>query len=256
SHAPAPVVRLLPRNHPAASLPPPDGAPGLPVGLSEQDLSPVRLDFAAEPHLVVVGDTGSGRTGFLRMLAGRIAAHHTPLRARIVVADYRRTLLGAVSPDHLLDYAASASALGATVASVADAMRERLPGPDVSAEALRARSWWTGPDLYLLVDDYDLVVTGSGNPLSPLTDLLPHARDIGLHLVLARRVGGMARALYEPVLQSLRELDMPALMLSGNRDEGPLYGNRRPEPLPPGRGWLIRRRDGSQLIQTAWQEPR
>ncbi len=252
---PAPPVRLLPRRWPAASLPEPDGSPGVPVGLSEQDLSPVRLDFAAEPHLVLVGDTESGKTAFLRMLAAQIAARHTPERARIMVADYRRTLLGAVSPAHLLEYAASGTALTKALASLSGAMRNRLPGPDVSPAQLRDRSWWSGPELYLLVDDYDLVATGSANPLSVLLDLLPQARDIGLHLVLTRRVGGLARAMYEPVLQSLRELNMPAVMMSGNREEGPLYGNRRPELLPPGRGWLIRRRDGAQLVQLAWQEP-
>ncbi|GAA4217833.1 type VII secretion protein EccCa [Actinocatenispora rupis] len=252
-HEPAPAVRLLPRAYPAADLPT-DG-PGIPVGLSEQDLSPVRLDFAAEPHMVVVGDTESGKTAFLRLLAGRIAARHTPEQARIIVADYRRTLLGAVPEQHLLEYAASSEALKTALASVADVMRRRLPGPDVSPAQLRDRSWWHGPELYLLVDDYDLVSTGSGNPVALLGDVLPQARDIGLHLILTRRVGGMARAMYEPVVQSLRELNMPALMLSGPRDEGVLYGNRRPEPLPPGRGWLVRRRDGAQLVQLAYQPP-
>jgi ESX secretion system protein EccC len=250
---PAPPVRLLPRTFPATDLPAPDGSASVPIGLSEQDLAPVALDFAAEPHVVLVGDTESGKTGFLRLLAAQLADRYTEQRARLIVADYRRTLLGALPSDLMLEYAPSATALAAAVRSVADAMRARLPGPDVSAEALRTRSWWRGPDLYLLVDDYDLVAGSGGNPLSVLTDLLPQARDIGLHLVLARRVGGMSRALYEPVLQSLKELNMPALMLSGNKEEGPLYGNRRPEPLPPGRGWLIRRRDGAQLIQLAWR---
>ncbi|HEY3505164.1 MAG TPA: type VII secretion protein EccCa [Actinocatenispora sp.] len=250
---PAPEVRLLPRAYAAADLP--AGGDGIPVGLSEQDLSPVRLDFAAEPHMVAVGDTESGKTAFLRLLAGQIVTRYAPEQARIIVADYRRTLLGAVPEPHLLEYAASSEALKTALASVADVMRGRLPGPDVSPAQLRTRSWWRGPELYLLVDDYDLVSTGSGNPLAALAELVPQARDIGLHLVLTRRVGGMARAMYEPMIQSLRELNMPALMLSGPRDEGVLYGNRRPEPLPPGRGWLVRRRDGAQLVQLAYQPP-
>ncbi len=39
-------------------------------------------------------------------------------------------------------------------------MQHRLPGPDVTPQQLRDRSWWTGPELYVLVDDYDLVATG------------------------------------------------------------------------------------------------
>ena len=34
--------------------------------------------------------------------------------------------------------------------------------------------------------------------------------------------------------------------------EGALFGNLRPSPQPPGRGTLVRRRDGQQLIQTAF----
>jgi S-DNA-T family DNA segregation ATPase FtsK/SpoIIIE len=60
--------------------------------------------------------------------------------------------------------------------------------------------------------------------------------------------------MYEPVLQRLRELDCPVLLMSGNREEGQLVGDLRPGPQPPGRGRLVRRSDGVQLIQTAWSE--
>jgi S-DNA-T family DNA segregation ATPase FtsK/SpoIIIE len=31
-----------------------------------------------------------------------------------------------------------------------------------------------------------------------------------------------------------------------------LLGNMKPQPLPPGRGWLITRRHGARLVQLAW----
>lgn len=105
------------------------------------------------------------------------------------------------------------------------------------------------------MDDYDLVASGGTNPLSVLHELLPHARDIGLHLIVARRVGGAARALYEPLLQRLRELDSPGLLMSGSREEGPLLGGLRPQSMPAGRGTLVRRRDGNRVVQTAWSPP-
>ena len=50
----------------------------------------------------------------------------------------------------------------------------------------------------MLVDDYDLVATGPANPLLPLLEFLPQARDVGLHLVLdparRRRRPGAVRA--------------------------------------------------------------
>jgi DNA segregation ATPase FtsK/SpoIIIE, S-DNA-T family len=105
------------------------------------------------------------------------------------------------------------------------------------------------------VDDYDLVASGPSNPLAVLLDHLAQARDVGLHLVLTRRSGGAARALFEPVIQRLRELSSPGLVLSGDRDEGPLLGTVRPQPMPPGRGFLVTRKEGVRLVQLAHLKP-
>jgi S-DNA-T family DNA segregation ATPase FtsK/SpoIIIE len=109
--------------------------------------------------------------------------------------------------------------------------------------------------VYVVVDDYDLVATSTSSPVQALQPLLAQARDVGLHLVVARRSGGASRALYEPVIQSLRDLAMPGLQLSGSPDEGPLIGNVRPTPAPPGRGRLVTRDRGVEVVQLAWREP-
>jgi S-DNA-T family DNA segregation ATPase FtsK/SpoIIIE len=172
-----------------------------------------------------------------------------------MIVDYRRTLLGAVDSEHLLEYAPSQKVVEEMVAGVKAAMNDRLPGPEVTPEQLRKRSWWQGPELFIIVDDYDLVAVPGRSPLEDLADLLPQARDIGLHLVVARRCGGASRAMYDPILQRLRELEMPGLVMSGSRDEGVLLGNVRPSAQPPGRGFLVRRSDGTNLVQTAWLDP-
>ena len=83
-------------------------------------------------------------------------------------------------------------------------------------------------------------------------EFLPQARDIGLHLVVTRRTGGAARALYEPVLQRLRELASPGLVMSGDPRGGCRWSAPcGPAPLPPGRGRLVTRREGIRLIQLA-----
>ncbi|MGW4461749.1 type VII secretion protein EccCb [Micromonospora sp. NPDC004704] len=254
---PAPSVRLLPRTLTAddlARVVDPD-RPGLPIGVNEAALAPVYLEPSVDPHLLVFGDAECGKSNLLRHIARTIVARHTPAEARIVIADYRRSLLRAIEGEHLIGYAASHQAFSEILGQVRSVMQERLPGADITPAQLRDRTWWRGPELYLLVDDYDLVATGGGNPLAALLDLLPQARDLGLHLILARRVAGVARAQYEPVLQRLRELDTPGLLMSGNREEGAVLGSIRPTPLPPGRGTLVRRRDGVQVVQTALAEP-
>jgi len=253
---PAPQVRLLPRRVPAAELPPAEpGDTAIPIGIAESDLKPVRLDLAADPHLIVFGDTESGKTNLLRLLARGITDRYAPQRATILVVDYRRGLLDAVGGEHLLGYAGSEPSLSAVMPEMAQGMRARLPGPDVTAEQLRRRSWWSGPEMFILVDDYDLVAAQGGNPLLPLVELLPQARDIGLHLIVARRSGGAGRALYEPVVQRLRELASPGLVLSGARDEGALVGDVKPSPRPPGQGVFVTRRAAPAVVQVAWLPP-
>jgi DNA segregation ATPase FtsK/SpoIIIE, S-DNA-T family len=248
---PAPPVRLLPTDLPYADLVTAAASSGLtlPLGVAEADLGPVSADFATDPHLLVFGDSGSGKSSLLRSLATSIARQCTPEQARIILVDHRRSLLGAVQSDHLIGYGATAAETRELIDSVVGYMQRRLPGPEITPAQLRDRSWWTGPECFVLVDDYDLVAAGATNPVAGLLDFLAQARDVGLHLVLARRAGGAGRALYEPVIQRLREITTPGLLLSGEREEGALLGDVRAHPLPPGRAILVNRRTGTQLVQ-------
>jgi S-DNA-T family DNA segregation ATPase FtsK/SpoIIIE len=255
--APAPSVRLLPRMLAVEELwdladP---AAPGLPIGINETALAPVNLTLDTEPHLIIFGDAQCGKTNVLRLIARSLVQRYTPDEARLMIVDYRRSLLGVIGGDHLLEYAPSAKVVEEMAVGVLSAMNNRLPGPDVTPEQLRNRTWWQGPELYILIDDYDLVAAPGRSPLAGLADLLPQSRDVGLHVIIARRSGGASRALYDPVLQRLRELEMPGLIMSGSRDEGVLFGNSRPSPQPPGRGTLVRRSDGTNLLQIAWLDP-
>ncbi|MCV7124392.1 type VII secretion protein EccCa [Mycobacterium lacus] len=224
------------------------------LGLEERRLRPVAVDLDHE-HLLILGDTECGKTTTLRTLCREVVRTKTAAQARLFIVDFRRTLLGVVESEHLGGYAMSPAALGAVLPGVLDLLAARMPPPQVSPAQLRARSWWSGPDLYVVVDDYDLVALPSGNPLSAILEYLPHARDLGLHLILARRSGGAARALFEPLLAGLRDHGCMGLMMSGRPDEGALFGSVRPGALPPGRGLLVTRGGDEQLVQVAWSPP-
>ena len=231
---------------------PPGDQGGVPVGLRERGMEPWMLDLdGSEPHFFVYGDGESGKTTFLRTWLTGLAAQCGPDRAQVVLVDYRRTLLEAVPAEHLRGYAASEPAARAVLDAVAEEMAARLPGADVTAAQLRERSWWSGPELYVVVDDYDLVVTPSGNPLAPLLPLLAQGRDVGLHVVLARRVAGAAKMMFEPITSRMREVSAAGLILSGDRDEGPIIGAVRATEQPAGRGVLVARRQPPTLVQVA-----
>jgi len=141
------------------------------------------------------------------------------------------------------------------VKDVISSMRKRLPAPDATLEQLRNRNRWSGPELYIIVDDYDLVAS-TGHPVTQLTDFLQQGTDIGLHLIVARRTGGASGAMFEKVIKLLNDMNTPGLLLSGESTEGPLLkrSTSRPSRQPPGRGTMVNRQVGSQLVQIAYRE--
>jgi S-DNA-T family DNA segregation ATPase FtsK/SpoIIIE len=178
-------------------------------------------------------------------------------QCELFLVDFRRSLLSVVEPDseQLGGYLASTDAVSGVIPQLTERLRRRMPPPNATATQLRARSWWSGPEIYLVIDDYDLVATAGGNPLMPLLEFLPHARDLGMHLVVARRSSGAARAMFEPLLAGLRDVGCMALVMSGSPDEGVTIGSVRQSAMPPGRGTLITRRGRAQLVQVAWSPP-
>jgi S-DNA-T family DNA segregation ATPase FtsK/SpoIIIE len=230
---------------------------GVLIGLEENELSSVRIDFAQQLHLLILGDSECGKTATLRTMCCELVRTTTAAQSQLFIVDMRRSLLGVVEPESGLlgGYLASADEVGEVMPRLSEQLRRRMPPSNTTPVQLRNRSWWSGPDIYVVVDDYDLVGAAVGNPLAPLLEVLPHARDVGLHLLVARRSGGAARAMYEPLLAGLRDTGCMALLMGGNPDEGLTIGSVRLSPMPPGRGTLITRRGGPQVVQVGWSPP-
>jgi S-DNA-T family DNA segregation ATPase FtsK/SpoIIIE len=283
----APPLRLLPELLGEAALPtagpdPPAGEPatgragpaGLPFALEEPRLELVRLDlFGDSPHLLVLGDAACGKSSLLRLIARGLAARHPPDEVALLVVDLRRGLLDLTALPNLTTYACTAPAVAQAMDELRRQLEERsaadasvplaVPGgrlPPVGAAVAAAgpggsAPGWAGPRSVVLVDDYDLLPAATGSPLSPLVDLLGLGRELGLHVVLARRVAGVARAGFEPVFQRLRELGGTGLVMCGDPAEGPVLGGQRAGALPPGRGVLVRPRRPPTLVQVAYSPP-
>jgi S-DNA-T family DNA segregation ATPase FtsK/SpoIIIE len=252
---PAPEIRMLPAvvRRQALREQHPNSGPVL-LGIEEDELRPVRLDLlGADQHLLVFGDGESGKTGLARLIVRDLVERYSDDEVVFAVFDPRRTLLDVVPEPYLGSYAGTAATAAGMASGIGAELTKRLPPDDVTAAQLRARSWWAGPEIVIIVDDYDLLAPTGPGPLLPLLEFLPQSRDLGLHLVLLRRSGGAGRAMHEPVPQRMRELGATGLLLSGERAEGQLWPGAYPSVQPPGRGLLVRRGRPPVRIQVCYE---
>ncbi|MFF7392766.1 type VII secretion protein EccCa [Streptomyces scabiei] len=247
----APEVRLLPREFPASQLPPGHRFPnrGISFALDEDSLEPVFVDFDQDPFFLIFGESESGKSNLLKLLIKRLTERYDSDNCKLFVVDNRRSLLGVTPPSHLAEYIPMSNQMQHHMDALADLMQRRTPTADVTQEQLRNRSWWRGPTVFVIVDDYDLVSTSSGNPLSGLTDMLPFARDVGVRFIIARSTAGAGRAGYEAFTQRIKELGAQGVVLAGDPGEGDLLGGVRPRPMPAGRGVFVSRKRGKPLVQ-------
>ena len=254
-----PKLRLLPEKITVeeilAQLPEqqilPTGGGDMILGVEESRLGPLVFNTRAESHLYLFGDSKTGKSTFLRSIMQEITRLYTPDQAKIIAIDMRRSLMSDVPKEYTLRYITNHEAAMKDLRDTAGFLRGRLPGSDVTAEQIRERSWWSGPEFWVLVDDYDLAVTMSGNPIAELIDLLPQASDIGLHVVLTRRMGGAARATFEKVLQMMGDLAVTGILLSGNPSEGAIINGVKPRRAIPGRAQVVHRDLGVASAQMA-----
>ena len=220
------------------------------IGINEDELAPVVVDFDAQPHLVAFADSECGKTGLLRNIAAGVMENATPSEVKLILVDFRRSMLGVIDDAYLGGYATAPQSCADLMTALAGALKDRLPPNDITQQQLKERSWWSGPELFVMIDDYDLIGGGSLNhPLGPLVEYLPQARDIGLRVIITRRSGGAGRAMMDPIIGRLRDLSCNGLVMSGSKEEGGLFGGHKATAMPPGRGMLVSRTMKSGVIQ-------
>ncbi len=151
---------------------------------------------------------------------------------------------------HLLDAGAvnrNSATLEEAIKALAVNLKKRLPPPDLTTAQLRSRSWWTGPDVVLLVDDWHMIVAASGvvPPMAPLFPLLPAAADIGLHIIVTCQMSQAHRATMDKFVGAAYGAGSPTLFLSGREAGIPVQRDQAQAPAAwPGISRLAGRQGG------------
>ncbi|MET1004742.1 MAG: type VII secretion protein EccCa [Propionibacteriaceae bacterium] len=250
----APRVRLLPAVVTPDLVEEPLRTGMLPLGLDEADLSTVLLDLdQVDPHLVVLGDSGTGRTSLLRHLAASLMEQYTSDELVLAVMDPRRTMQGEIPDAYLGGYASTADLAAKLSAAIAPELKQRMPTAPDQDRGLDAER--PLPRIVLLIDDYEVLTAGSTAPLQALTPYIAMGRELNFHVVIARRTAGASRGVYEPTFMTIRDSGATGLMLSGDRSEGQLLGTVRPRRLPRGRALLVRPGESLRTVQVVLREP-
>ncbi|WP_230870224.1 type VII secretion system ESX-5 FtsK/SpoIIIE family ATPase EccC5 [Mycobacterium canetti] len=243
------------------------GAGGIAWAISELDLAPVYLNFAENSHLMVTGRRECGRTTTLATIMSEIGRLYAPgassapppapgrPSAQVWLVDPRRQLLTTLGSDYVERFAYNLDGVVAMMGELAAALAGREPPPGLSAEELLSRSWWSGPEIFLIVDDIQQLPPGFDSPLHKAVPFVNRAADVGLHVIVTRTFGGWSSAGSDPMLRALHQANAPLLVMDADPDEGFIRGKMKGGPLPRGRG-LLMAEDTGVFVQVAATEVR
>lgn len=236
------------------------GVGGIAWAISELDLQPVYLNFAENAHLMITGRRECGRTTVLATIMSEIGRLYAPggtsapptseRSAQVWLIDPRRQLLTMLGSNYMEKFAYNLDGVSAMVGELAALLASREPPPDLSAEELLSRSWWSGPEIFLIIDDIQQLPPSFDSPLQKVVPWVTRAGDVGLHVIATRTFGGWSSAGSDPMLRALHQANAPLLVMDADPDEGFIRGKMKGGPLPRGRG-LLMAEDTGVLVQVA-----
>lgn len=240
------------------------GVGGIAWAVSELDLKPVYLNVAENPHLMVTGRRKCGRTTTLATLMAEIGRVYAPgatsstaaappgsvPSAQVWLVDPRRQLLAELGPDYVERFAYNRDGVAAMMTELSAVLARREPPPGLSAGQLLSQSWWSGPEIFLLIDDSEQFPAGFDSPMQAVAGWVTRATDVGLHVIATRSFGGWSSAGGDPMLRALHQANAPLLVMDADSDEGFIRGKMKGGPLPPGRG-LLMAQDSGVFVQVA-----
>lgn len=249
-------------------------------------------------NLLVYGEKESGKTNALRSVMESVMRQFAPKDAVIIVIDPLRQMLGErdrlyergymqrakfvdkvdSSGATVLDadgkpvqvrkrppgYVASREDIDAVAEMLVRLMVSRRPGDDATSDQLRNRTYFTGPEVYVFIDNFASIASGYAAKTAfdevevggeSVSRLLATGTDLGVHFILSDGTGFADRVKASALLLALREsLMAPILQLAGAPASGlPVAQafNLKPARWRAGQGRLIVDAEDHVMVQTA-----
>lgn len=225
------------------------------VGVESTRLAGLELSPAASRLICVFGEAKSGKTNFLRNVVHQVISKYTDKQVAFMVFDPRMTLQDVVPEEYLFSHTTMVEELEKELPNVLKFLERRFPTGKETREQRMNRSWWTGREVWLLVDDYELAAAQNTMAFADLRRFIPRAADVGLNVVVARRSGGANRALGDAVFQPMLGSEATVVLLSTDPTEGLSFSKIKGVKAQPGRAQVITSDQGVSTVQLSWVSP-
>jgi S-DNA-T family DNA segregation ATPase FtsK/SpoIIIE len=168
------------------------------LGLDEEGVPVLlRLPSADVAHVLISGNTGSGKTVLARTMVLSLAMHNHPRDVQMVLIDPKRRGFGMLGelPHLLTPLIHEAGRAGRVLARLVEEMEQR----DLRADTVRVGC--STPRIVVFIDELaDLIMSGGGEVERPLTRLAQRGREAGIHLVACTQrpaasvIGGLVKS--------------------------------------------------------------
>ncbi|NTY62527.1 type VII secretion protein EccCa [Mycolicibacterium sphagni] len=233
----------------------------VPFGISEVGLVAAEADCTRNPHLMFIGNPECGLSNSLAAVAGAIMRCYRPEEAQLYVIDPGNSLVRVVQGPHLGRYIGEDGVesegytyyeddVRAMVSHIDALLAPRMPRGRAGQEELaQAKRSWSGPEIFVVVDDEQIVAgwssgvnmfraDGKGPAVEGLIKYIGRAREVGLHLIVGRRFP-WGPAMSSPLAGRLIAQTVPLVVMDGERMEGELIRGVKAARQPVGRGIYV-----------------
>lgn len=167
----------------------------LPLGLNSVDMTTIGIPWSPDPqdtspHTLILGRPQSGRTTTLTTLITGILGSFAPQDAKIVILDERGALnrqRRLLAKEHYLAAHADRERTDKVLTEVLAEMHRRIgTNPDLHPTEEEQQTYFTGPELYLIVDNIDFYKNNQGS--SPhaarlLSEIIRIRQRVGVHVL-------------------------------------------------------------------------